>query len=1449
MNAAPQVLVGSLLLTLLFNQPGWAQSITPAPDGTATISTPHGNRIDISGGQLSSDGKNLFHSFSQFGLNQQQIANFLSNPSIHNILGRVTGGDASLINGLLQVTGGNSNLFLMNPAGIVFGSSAQLNVPASFTAVTADGIGFANYNGSINRNEFTATNTNRYADLNGSPNSFSFTALQPGAIVNAANLAVSQGQNLTLLGGTVLSSGQLSAPNGQIIVAAVPGQNVVRVSQAGSLLSLELTSLELTPINNSPGSAETSSKGVALAQLLTGGTLANATGTTVNEDGTVTLTGSGISVNAGDVVAKHLKAQHALLSATHDLTLVESQLQTTGNLDLLAQNSVLIRDSIANPFNAQAGGNLYIQGNQGIDILALNHLNKTPFVSSGSMRLVSDRSVSGDAHFKSGKGFSIRRRDHSPGKFISLYDPILLVDGDVTLDSYEGTSLKIEATGKIEIGDILITGADTSLCSAECSDPDSPFLASNLALILRSGADYTTISPETYDSFGDPALEGEIGTPTTSEIRVGNISGSEPNLQVILEGQAGVTAKTITTRGGNLSAQSSQGNVTVDGIDTQSVGQGGAINISAKTIQIGELAYGSSDVTSLGGGATLVASEAILLNRALSPTPSGLPTITARGSDTVIRAGNIEIGGGIFTAGGELDILATNAVRIDGALDTSGANAAIAGGQVEILGAVNTSGGNLDLNSTGNLSASDIISTEGGSFKAVSNQTLELLAAVTTNGGTINLQANTISSNNLDSSSFGEGFGNAGGNVTVTSIGDITVNRINTSTDNDSFSGGTITLTSQTGSIATGNLLSSGGSGGDIAVRAIERITSGRIDASGRSNTGGNVLLDPRQDIEVASIDARGALQGGNVLISTERFFRATDTLRSGASIATDGASRGGFIEIRHGGGNLGVPFTVGQSNPSNGTAGTLTTGDNQILQGSFPYTYIQGTAPSDIRLITAPAPVPVIPPEVTLPEITPPEVTSPQPPSLPISPEPSPILTIANVTKDSALQPGMSSYSNLTDANLTEVESIDINFAKEFRDHFGLGKDAAPMTIDQARAIAANVEQETGARPAFIYVTFLPSVAKLEPKTKSLVQLPKQDHDALELIVITAKGKPIRKVIYNATRKSILAEAQRFLAAVTDRTSDEYFEPAQALYKSIIRPIEPDLKANRITNLVFLMDSGLRSLPLAALHDGQKFLIEQYSVGLMPSLSLTDTRYTNIKNSKMLAMGASKFKDLVALPAVPIELSLITQHWQESRSLLNDSFTTSNLIASRRQQPYGILHLATHSEFKPGAPENSYIQFWNRKLRLNQIRELGLNNPPVELLVLSACKTAIGDTESELGFAGLAAQSGVKSALASLWYVSDEGTLALMSEFYHQLSDSQIKIKAEALRQAQVAMATGKVSIVKGQLQLPRSLKPGHQLLQPQSIPLASELATLDKSDLAHPYYWAAFTLVGNPW
>ena len=126
-------------LTLLENQSLNAQEIT-VDGSTATIVTKDGERSTIDGNTLSKDGKNLFHSFKEFGLTNQQIATFLTNPNIQNILTRITGGNPSYINGLIEVVGGNSNLFIMNPAGVIFGNGATLNVPADFNATTATGI-------------------------------------------------------------------------------------------------------------------------------------------------------------------------------------------------------------------------------------------------------------------------------------------------------------------------------------------------------------------------------------------------------------------------------------------------------------------------------------------------------------------------------------------------------------------------------------------------------------------------------------------------------------------------------------------------------------------------------------------------------------------------------------------------------------------------------------------------------------------------------------------------------------------------------------------------------------------------------------------------------------------------------------------------------------------------------------------------------------------------------------------------------------------------------------------------------------------------------------------------------------------------------------------------------------------------------------------------------------
>ncbi len=132
-------------------------------------------------------------------------------------------------------------------------------------------------------------------------------------------------------------------------------------------------------------------------------------------------------------------------------------------------------------------------------------------------------------------------------------------------------------------------------------------------------------------------------------------------------------------------------------------------------------------------------------------------------------------------------------------------------------------------------------------------------------------------------------------------------------------------------------------------------------------------------------------------------------------------------------------------------------------------------------------------------------------------------------------------------------------------------------------------------------------------------------------------------------------------------------------------------------------------------------------------------------------------------------------------------------------------------------------------------MRGLNWRDAAPELLVLSACRTAVGDPDAELGFAGVALQAGVKSAVASLWYVDDVGTLALMSEFYRQLPNNT---KGEALRQAQLRLLRGDVKA-----------EGDHLWLGSTQLPLPRTLHLSRSQEFRHPRYWAAFSLISSPW
>jgi CHAT domain-containing protein len=363
------------------------------------------------------------------------------------------------------------------------------------------------------------------------------------------------------------------------------------------------------------------------------------------------------------------------------------------------------------------------------------------------------------------------------------------------------------------------------------------------------------------------------------------------------------------------------------------------------------------------------------------------------------------------------------------------------------------------------------------------------------------------------------------------------------------------------------------------------------------------------------------------------------------------------------------------------------------------------------------------------------------------------------------------------------------------------------------------------------------------ETGTKSAAFWVMAQEKYLHLVFLTGKGKIIVKDLDDVPLTKITQIIKDFYEEIDQVNNPINLAQAQQLYKWIIEPFKEVLETENINNLLFCLGNGVRLLPLVALHDGEKFLVENYSTTRIPAFNLINPEYQSLKTPLVLAMGASNFADNSPLPTVSLELQNIIKRLPSpatgSQVLLNEEFTLSNMQRQLQGNVFNIIHLATHANFNPGDTTNSYIQFWDEKLTLDKMANFPWQTTP-DLLVLSACQTALGDRNAELGFTGIALQSGIKSALGSLWSVSDLGTFALITEFYEQLLNPSEKnpTKTEALRQAQNLLLQGKIYFQDNRLITPHG-----------DIELPESLGIKGKLTLSHPFYWAGFTLISSPW
>lgn len=352
---------------------------------------------------------------------------------------------------------------------------------------------------------------------------------------------------------------------------------------------------------------------------------------------------------------------------------------------------------------------------------------------------------------------------------------------------------------------------------------------------------------------------------------------------------------------------------------------------------------------------------------------------------------------------------------------------------------------------------------------------------------------------------------------------------------------------------------------------------------------------------------------------------------------------------------------------------------------------------------------------------------------------------------------------------------------------------------------------------------------------------------DRLEVLV-SVDGE-VRLYTQNLPATTIQSVARKFSKALRNLSPDAK-NLAQQLYGWLLAAPDPWLRERQVRTIVTVPDGVLRLVPFAALYDGEHYLIERYAVANSPGLTVLDPIPLQQVGGKALLAGLSepgpvvanlpatffsavanqsgrggtiaqtepstvapdnqRLKQQLSLPGVAKEIDSLSQQMPNT-ALLNERFTVNNFKTLASENRYSIVHIASHGVLR-GSEETSFIMAYDNVIHFSDLERWfqsdKFKEQPIQLLTLSACRTAEGDDRAPLGLSGIALKSKVRSAIGSLWPVADQATYELMVEFYRRLSQRGVG-KAEALRQAQRVL--------------------------------------LADARFEHPYFWASFILVGN--
>lgn len=373
---------------------------------------------------------------------------------------------------------------------------------------------------------------------------------------------------------------------------------------------------------------------------------------------------------------------------------------------------------------------------------------------------------------------------------------------------------------------------------------------------------------------------------------------------------------------------------------------------------------------------------------------------------------------------------------------------------------------------------------------------------------------------------------------------------------------------------------------------------------------------------------------------------------------------------------------------------------------------------------------------------------------------------------------------------------------------------------------------------------------------------------ESLSILVTTPEAVFARRV--NANRKELFERIAR-LRAILQRPDLDPRPAAQALYQTLIAPIEGDLAALKADFILLNLNGMLRYIPFAALHDGKQYLVQRWPLALYTSAGNTQVQAATTASWRVQGFGMTQAatvqdRTFKALELVPDELAAVVRTVKTPQGALpgrldmDESFTRKSFeraLASANSGDLAVMHIASHFNVAIGSDDLTFLLLGDVKpLLLRDLKNMDFRG--VQLLVLSACDTATpagrNESGSEIeGMAAAAQLAGARSVLATLWPVADESTAALMRRFY------QIRIApapggmthALALRRAQLDLIEGQIRRPpsKGQRTSSAALsrEDSAQSLPRVSIAGTPQFNKKSNDDLSHPYYWAPFVLMGN--